>query len=357
MEQLDAARNQLAELAETLSCKDEEIVRVNTTLREKLAEQGQILAMKDAEIAQKLREIVFANTVLQEQEGVISESNVLVEAKNVEVDTLKAQIRDLTQRTDHAWSEVEVSKQQLQEALEQMRAKCDEVSAKEVAEKVVRGDLNACQQQLHDAQALLQVMAEQSLSQQHDLDALRAEVAQLQDNLSSARVDADGRFAEQSKSLAMKDADIAEKQREIDSIILDYDERLRSHIASLEAKDEKIKVQDNELMDKQRTIDGLTSRVEEGAMQLATKAEELGARERELSQARLIVAEQGAAMEKSEVAWSAQRAALSAARQDAQRGSLEAGNRLSHIESELQQAQVLCVISSHLIFARLKRLT
>jgi hypothetical protein len=193
---------------------------------------------------------------------------------------------------------------QLQEALEQMRAKCDEVSAKEVAEKVVRGDLNACQQKLHDAQALLQVMAEQSLSQQHDLDALRAEVAQLQDNLSSARVDADGRFAEQSKSLAMKDADIAEKQREIDSIILDYDERLRSHIASLEAKDEKIKVQDNELMDKQRTIDGLTSRVEEGAMQLATKDEELGARERELSQARLIVAEQGAAMEKSEVAWS-----------------------------------------------------
>ena len=194
--------------------------------------------------------------------------------------------------------------QQLQQALEQVRAKCDEVSAKEEAEKMLRGDLNACQQQLHDAQALLKVMSEQLLSQQHDLDTLRAEVAQLQDNLSSARVDADGRFAEQAKSLAMKDADIAEKQREIDSLILDYDGRLRSHIANLEAKDEKIKVQDAELMDKQRTIDGLASRLEEDAMQLATKDEELGARERELSEARLEVAEKRAAMEKAEAAWS-----------------------------------------------------
>jgi hypothetical protein len=355
MKQLDAARNQLAEFAKSLSCKDEEIACVNTALREKLAEQGQILAIKDAEIAQKQREIVLANTVLQEQEGMIFESNVLVQEKTMEVDTLKGQIRDLTHRTDHAWSEVDFSKQQLQEALEQVRAKCVEVSAKEEAEKMVRGDLNACQQQLHDAQALLELMSEQSLSQQHDLDTLRAEVAQLQGSLSSARVDADGRFAEQAKSLAMKDADIAEKQREIDSLILDYDGRLRSHIASLEAKDEKIKVKDAELMDKQRTIDGLTSRLEEDAMQLATKDEELGARERELSEARLEVDERGAAMERAEAAWSAQRAALSSAREDAQRGSLEAGNRLSHIESELQQAQVLCVISLNLIFSRLIR--
>jgi chromosome segregation ATPase len=277
----------------------------------------------------------------------------LVQEKTVEVDTLKGQIRDLTHHTDHAWSEVDFSKQKLQEALEQVRAKCVEVSAKEEAEKMVRGDLNASQQQLHDAQALLELMSEQSLSQQHDLDTLRAEVAQLQDNLSSARVDADGRFAEQAKSLAMKDADIAEKQREIDSLILDYDGRLRSHIASLEAKDEKIEVQDAELMDMQRTIDGLTSKLEEDTMQLATKDEELGARERELSEARLEVAEKGAAMERAEAAWSAQSAALRASREDAQRGSLEAGNRLSHIESELQQAQVLFVISLHLIFALL----
>ena len=142
MKQLDAARNQLAEFAKSLSCKDEEIARVNSALRERLAEQGQILAMKDAEIAQKQREIVLANTVLREQEGIIFESNVLVQEKTVEVDTLKGQIRDLTHHTDHAWSEVDFSKQKLQEALEQVRAKCVEVSAKEEAEKMVRGDLD-----------------------------------------------------------------------------------------------------------------------------------------------------------------------------------------------------------------------
>ena len=219
-------------------------------------------------------------------------------------DSLKEIIREKEDVEKAVRADNKSISQQLQEALEQVRAKCVEVSAKEEAEKMVRGDLNASQQQLHDAQALLELMSEQSLSQQHDLDTLRAEVAQLQDNLSSARVDADGRFAEQAKSLAMKDADIAEKQREIDSLILDYDGRLRSHIASLEAKDEKIEVQGAELMDMQRTIDGLTSKLEEDTMQLATKDEELGARERELSEARLEVAEKGAAMERAEAAWS-----------------------------------------------------
>ena len=88
----------------------------------------------------------------------------------------------------------------------------------------------------------------------------------------------------------MKDAEIAEKQREVDSLVLRNDERMSSHATSLESKDERIKVQDAELMDKQRMIDELTNSLEERAMQLASKDGELKVREHELSEARQEVA-------------------------------------------------------------------